>query len=258
MLETVYVRLRLVLLTFGALALVVIVQLLRVDFGSTNMTTWNDRMNGYSTVPSDHLDLAMQIESDRMRTAKILDSERQPEMSVVRNEYEIGENNPAVALEKAVVGAAIVAHPYHWDTIGYRSDIEGVSTEQLREHYRHFFWPDNSCAIIVGDFVLFSAPRNARPMPVRAVETMTASLMDRTPVAFVKAGPHSGGVQRIGVSVRDPTAVRDTPRRRHRQTDTAGLRFVIRFHRSRPSSRMMTRAGLASLPAILSGRATIS
>src|SRR5262249_12550973 len=109
-----------------------------VDFGSTNMTTWNDRMNGYSTVPSDKLDLAMKIEADRMRTAKILDSERQPEMSVVRNEYEIGENQPEAALEKAVVAAAIVAHPYHWDTIGYRSDIEGVSTEQLREHYRKF------------------------------------------------------------------------------------------------------------------------
>ena len=123
-----------------------------VDFSSTNMTTWNDRMNGFSTVPSDKLELAMQIEADRMQTAKILDSERQPEMSVVRNEYEIGENQPLQALGKAVTAAAIVAHPYHWDTIGYRSDIEGVSTEQLREHYKNFFWPDNSEALVVGDF----------------------------------------------------------------------------------------------------------
>ncbi len=123
-----------------------------VDFGSTNMTTWNDRMNGYSTVPSDKLDLAMRIEADRMQTAKILDSERQPEMSVVRNEYEIGENNAEQALSKAVTAAAIVAHPYHWDTIGYRSDIEGVTTEKLQEHYKNYFWPDNSAAIIVGDF----------------------------------------------------------------------------------------------------------
>jgi zinc protease len=73
-------------------------------------------------------------------------------MSVVRNEYEIGENNPAVALNKAVIAAAIVAHPYHWDTIGYRSDIEGVTTEKLKEHYKNFFWPDNAEAILVGDF----------------------------------------------------------------------------------------------------------
>ncbi|HET9952111.1 MAG TPA: pitrilysin family protein [Candidatus Eisenbacteria bacterium] len=122
------------------------------DFGSSNMTTWNDRMTGYSTLPSDKLELAMKIEADRLGRALLLDSERQPEMSVVRNEYEIGENNPYGALDKAVVGASVTAHPYHWDTIGYRSDIEGVSTETLREHYRRFFHPDNATAVIVGDF----------------------------------------------------------------------------------------------------------
>ena len=119
---------------------------------SSNMTTWYDRMNGYSTLPSDKLDVAMKIEADRLGRALILDSERASEMSVVRNEYEIGENNPLQALLKATVGAAIVAHPYHWDTIGYRSDIEGVSTEKLREHYKAYFHPDNSEALLVGDF----------------------------------------------------------------------------------------------------------
>lgn len=122
------------------------------DFGSTNMTTWTDRMNGYSTLPSNKLELAMKIEADRLGRALILDSERQSEMSVVRNEFEIGENNPSEALEKATVAAAIQAHPYHWSTIGYRSDIEGVTTEKLREHYKNFFWPNNAEAILVGDF----------------------------------------------------------------------------------------------------------
>jgi zinc protease len=122
------------------------------DFSSTNMTTWYDRMNGYSTLPSDKLELAMKIEADRLGRGLILDSERQPEMSVVRNEYEIGENNPFQALFKAVAAAAIQAHPYHWSTIGYRSDIEGVTTEKLREHYKTFFWPNNAEAILVGDF----------------------------------------------------------------------------------------------------------
>ncbi|MEA2465719.1 MAG: zinc protease [Acidobacteriota bacterium] len=122
------------------------------DFASTNMTTWYDRMNGYSTLPSNKLELAMKIEADRLGRGLILDSERQSEMSVVRNEYEIGENDPSNALFKNVVGAAIQAHPYHWDTIGYRSDIEGVTTEKLREHYKNFFWPDNAEALLVGDF----------------------------------------------------------------------------------------------------------
>lgn len=146
------------------------------DFGSTNMTTWLDRMNGYSTLPRDRLELAMKIEADRLGRALLLDSERQPEMSVVRNEYEIGENDPGQALDKAVIAAAIVAHPYHWSTIGYRSDIEGVSTEKLREHYEAFFHPDNSTAILVGDFDANAAlamfarefgafPKSRQPIP---------------------------------------------------------------------------------------------
>lgn len=122
------------------------------DAGSSNMTTWYDRMNGYSTLPSDKLELAMRIEADRLQRGLILDSERQSEMSVVRNELEIGENNPFQALFKATVAASIQAHPYHWSTIGYRSDIEGVSTEKLKEHYKTYFWPNNAEAILVGDF----------------------------------------------------------------------------------------------------------
>lgn len=122
------------------------------DAGSSNMTTWYDRMNGYSTLPSDKLELAMKIEADRLGRGLILDSERQSEMSVVRNEFEIGENNPVQALFKATVAASVTAHPYHWSTIGYRSDIEGVSTEKLKEHYKTYFWPNNAEAILVGDF----------------------------------------------------------------------------------------------------------
>jgi zinc protease len=122
------------------------------SFDKSNMTTWNDRTTSYSTLPRDQLDLAIQIEADRMRRGLILDEERQPEMTVVRNEYERGENNPEAALEKAVTSVSIWAHPYHWDTIGWKSDIEGVSTEKLREHYDTFYYPDNATAILVGDF----------------------------------------------------------------------------------------------------------
>ena len=122
------------------------------DFPWTNMTTSTDRMNGFSTLPSGYLELAMKIEADRLGRGLILDQERRPEMTVVRNEYEIGENDPTRALLKVLVGAAIVGHPYHWPTIGYRSDIEGVSTDKLREHYKTFFWPNNAEAILVGDF----------------------------------------------------------------------------------------------------------
>ena len=122
------------------------------DFSTSNMTTWDDRITMYDTLPKDRLETTMKINADRLRRGLILDEERKPEMTVVRNEYERGENDPGEALFKAVNAAAIVAHPYHWDTIGYKSDIEGVSTAQLRRHYDTYFWPDNSTAVLVGDF----------------------------------------------------------------------------------------------------------
>lgn len=127
------------------------------NFSSTNMTTAEDRMNSYFTLPSGYLELAMKIEADRLGRALVLDEERRFEMTVVRNEYEFGEEEPSRVLRNAVDAAAIVAHPYHWPVIGYRSDIEGVSTDKLRELYKTFFSPNNAEAILVGDFDMAKA-----------------------------------------------------------------------------------------------------
>lgn len=122
------------------------------SFDKSNATTWNDRTNYYDTLPSDQLELSIRIESDRMRRARILDEERQTEMTVVRNEYERSENDPRNALLTAMTATAIWAHPYHHDTLGWRSDIENVSTEKLRDHYNTYYWPNNAAAILVGDY----------------------------------------------------------------------------------------------------------
>ena len=67
-----------------------------------NATTWNDRTNYFEVVPSEHLEKANAIESDRMRYAFLRDEDRQPEMTVVRNEYERGENSPFDVLDKNI------------------------------------------------------------------------------------------------------------------------------------------------------------
>ncbi len=119
---------------------------------SINATTWFDRTNYYEVLPKDCLDLAIEIEADRMRTARILESDRISEMPVVRNEFERGENLPMEALDKAMWAAAFTAHPYHHSTIGWRSDIEGVSIERLNQFYNDFYWPDNATATVAGHF----------------------------------------------------------------------------------------------------------
>ena len=116
-----------------------------------NATTYLDRTNYYAEVASEHLEGYMAIESDRLRNLWLHEDDRRPEMTVVRNEFEIGENNPTEALDKEIFAAAFEAHPYHHSTIGWRSDIEKVSIEKLREFYDTFYWPDNATVSIIGD-----------------------------------------------------------------------------------------------------------
>jgi zinc protease len=119
---------------------------------TNNATTWFDRTNYYETFGSEHLPLIVEIEADRIRGLLLRDEDRKPEMTVVRNEFERGENSPFQALIKEITQAAYVAHPYHHSTIGWRSDIEKVSIEKLREFYDTFYWPDNATVTVVGDF----------------------------------------------------------------------------------------------------------
>ncbi len=118
----------------------------------TNATTWLDRTNYFATVPSNALPLLVELEADRMRNLSLREEDRRPEMVVVRNEFERGENDPRNALDKELWSAAFQAHPYHHDTIGWRSDIEKVPITKLREFYDTFYWPDNATVTVIGDF----------------------------------------------------------------------------------------------------------
>jgi zinc protease len=141
-----------------------------------NATTWFDRTNYYETIPSDRIEVAVRIEASRMRGAYLRDSDRVPEMTVVRNEYERGENSPFQVLYKETFATAFREHPYHHPTIGWRTDIEGVSTERLKEFYDVFYHPNNATAMLIGDFEeadalttiaghFGSIPRSSRPIP---------------------------------------------------------------------------------------------
>jgi zinc protease len=117
-----------------------------------NATTWFDRTNYYETVPSAELDAVLKLEASRMRGSLLRDEDRQPEMTVVRNEFERGENSPFQVLYKQSFAAAFREHPYHHPTIGWASDIEGVTTARLKEFYDVFYHPNNATAMLIGDF----------------------------------------------------------------------------------------------------------
>ena len=117
-----------------------------------NATTYTDRTNYFEIMQSKYLKDAVVREADRMLqpllTQELLDSE----MTVVRNEFERGNNNDFEIAHKRMTATAFMAHPYHHSTIGWKSDIENVSAEALQNFHKTFYVPNNATYTFVGNF----------------------------------------------------------------------------------------------------------
>jgi zinc protease len=117
-----------------------------------NGTTSEDRTNYYETVPAtdENLKWALSLESDRMVNVKFTKQILDTEMTVVRNEFERGENNPERILSERVAATAYLWHNYGKSTIGSRDDIEKVPVERLAAFYKKYYQPDNAVLILTG------------------------------------------------------------------------------------------------------------
>ena len=120
--------------------------------GYNNATTFYDRTNYYEVIPSKDLAVCIDIEADRMRHALLRKEDREAEMTVVRNELERDENYASSLLDTQTYATAFREHPYHHPVIGWRSDVEGVPLDRLRQFYNDFYYPNNATLIILGDF----------------------------------------------------------------------------------------------------------
>ncbi|MBO0861595.1 MAG: insulinase family protein, partial [Chloracidobacterium sp.] len=119
-----------------------------------NGSTTFDRTNYFETFAAtdDNLRWALDLESDRMVNSFIARKDLESEFSVVRNEYESGENNPLNAMIKRIMEASFAWHNYGKTTIGERSDIENVNIERLQAFYKLYYQPDNAVLMIAGKF----------------------------------------------------------------------------------------------------------
>ena len=119
-----------------------------------NGTTWLDRTNYYDLFEAsdDNLAWAISLEADRMESSFIAKSDLDSEMTVVRNEYERGENSPFSVLLKRMQSVAYDWHAYGRSTIGNKSDIENVRIGNLQAFYRLYYQPDNAVLLIAGKF----------------------------------------------------------------------------------------------------------
>jgi zinc protease len=119
-----------------------------------NGTTWYDRTNYYEVMPAsdENLKWALDMESDRMVNSQILKEELKTEFSVVRNEFESGENDPGGVLQERIMSTAYLWHNYGKSTIGSKEDIELVPVENLRAFYKKYYQPDNAILMVGGKF----------------------------------------------------------------------------------------------------------
>jgi len=119
-----------------------------------NGSTSNDRVNYFETLAAtdENLEFAIDLEADRLVNSFIKREDLDSEMTVVRNEFERGENSPGGVLSERISAAAYDWHNYGKSTIGNRSDIERVPIDNLRAFYKKYYQPDNIVLIVAGRF----------------------------------------------------------------------------------------------------------
>jgi len=117
-----------------------------------NGTTWLDRTNYFETFSAtdENLNWALDLEADRMVNSFISKTDLATEFSVVRNEFEMGENSPQNVLMERILSSAYVWHNYGKSTIGSKEDIERVPIDNLQAFYKRFYQPDNAVLVVAG------------------------------------------------------------------------------------------------------------
>jgi len=143
-----------------------------------NGTTWVDRTNYFETfnATEENLRWALDLEADRMVNSFISKKDLDSEMTVVRNEFEAGENNPFRVLMQRVMSTAYLWHNYGKSTIGSRADLENVPIERLQAFYKKHYQPDNAVLTVVGKIdeaktlQMINEEFGSIPKPARVIE----------------------------------------------------------------------------------------
>lgn len=201
-----------------------------------NGTTSLDRTNYYEVfqASNDNLQWALQMEADRMTHSNIARKDLDSEMTVVRNEYENGENSPGAVLMKRMQNIAYDWHSYGRSTIGNKSDIENVKISNLQNFYRTYYQPDNAVLLVAGKFdpkaTLLSISRlfGAIPKPKRTLpEFWTVEPTQDGERSFEVR--RQGDVQIVAVGYKIPSGLHD---------DSDVLNFASTILGDAPSGRL--------------------
>ncbi|MDQ3023070.1 MAG: insulinase family protein [bacterium] len=161
-----------------------------------NANTWLDRTIYYETIAADKVDIALQLDADRMRNMLFIAEEHKLEMPVVRNELEQRNDSPQTLLYEEMLTMAFKAHPYSIPTIGWVDDVEGITTPDIKEFYDRWYHPDNAFIVATGDFntdeLLAKIKKYFGPIPASGVK------QPRLPVEPVQNGERRFELKRAG------------------------------------------------------------
>ncbi len=207
-----------------------------------NGTTWYDRTNYFVSFPTSegNLETILDLEADRMVNANIAQKDlwdeatKKGEMTVVRNEFEMGENDPVGVTLERTISAAFDWHNYGKSTIGARADIENVNIERLQAFYHAYYQPDNAVLLVAGKLdeaktlALINARFGSLPKPTRVIQKTYT--LDPT-----QDGERSVTVRRVG-DVQAAMALYKIPATS--DTDTAPLQVLARVMADEPSGRL--------------------
>lgn len=126
-------------------------RLIERNGGRWNGFTAHDYTAYFEDLPASSIELAIEIESDRMSSAIFDPAEVEAERTVIISERQGAENHPEFLLGEAVQAVAFTAHPYRWSVIGYESDLRSITREELFAYYSRYYAPNNAILTIVGD-----------------------------------------------------------------------------------------------------------
>lgn len=169
------------------------------DGGNWNAQTSFDYTAYHETMPSDRINLALRLEADRMTNAVFDRAEVESERTVIISERQGSENSPMFWLNEEVSAAAFRVHGYHHQIIGDMADLQTMTRDDLYNHYKRHYMPNNAIAVAVGDF-------DSDKMLARIEELYGHIPAGQAPELFSRTEPQQNGERRVYVERPGKTA----------------------------------------------------
>ena len=190
------------------------------DGGAWNAMTWIDWTAYFETMPADKVDLGLRLEADRMANSMFKPRDVASERTVIISERQGRENEPSIRLSEEVQAAAFRVSPYHHDVIGDMADLESMTRNDLYNHYRSYYAPNNAVIAVAGDF-------QARKMLARLRELFGGLPPGPAPDQDARPEPPQRGERRVTVEGPGETAYLEMACHAPRAADADFLPMVV-------------------------------